>query len=565
MERNPPTSPITLGRRAVIGLAAMALATAVCSGTEAVAAPSSTTGQASADVVRFMTYNIHHGEGVDGRLDLARIADVIRAQNVDLVALQEVDKGTERTGRRDFPAELAALTGMTCVFGKNIDLQGGEYGNAVLSRFPIKRWWKSPLRMLHDGEQRGALQVVVDVRGRELLFVSTHLDHRGDDAERVDSVAQIRGIIAGSGSLPIVIGGDFNDTPGSRMYAGMADLFEDPWATAGSGSGFTIPSVAPTKRIDYLWIRKGSGLVPTGMLVPATQASDHLPVVLEAAVVGPASAQGVASVSLRERVDALIRESGAEVAVAFATLDGRDALMLNEHTVFHAASTMKVPVMVELYRQAATGTLSLDDRIPVVNSFKSVVDGSPYTLSVGDDSDGDIYKAIGSERSYRELCEVMITVSSNLATNVLIDRLGAERVASTMATIGAQEMVVRRGVEDNKAFEAGLNNTATAHGLFTVLMAIARSQAVSPAASGEMIEVLKRQKFRDGIPAGLPPGTPVGHKTGTITKIHHDGGIVFVPRPYVVVVMTRGFADEKTSDTLISAISKAVFESLGRQ
>jgi beta-lactamase class A len=278
----------------------------------------------------------------------------------------------------------------------------------------------------------------------------------------------------------------------------------------------------------------------------------------------PAVGQPLPPGGLQAHVERLVRDSGADAAVAFGTVDGRETLMLNEHMVFHAASTMKVPVMVELYRQAAAGTLSLDNRIPIVNSFKSVVDGSPYTLSVGDDSDGDIYKAIGSERSYRELCEVMITASSNLATNVLIDRLGAERVAATMAAYGAQEMVVRRGVEDNKAFDAGLNNTATAHGFFTILMAIARSQAVSPQASAEMIEVLKRQKFRSGIPAGLPPGTPVGHKTGTITKIHHDGGIVFAPRPYVLVVMTRGFADEKTSDTLIAALSKAVYERLGR-
>lgn len=278
-----PASPVSLDRRAFLRVAAAALTTVVGSGRSTEAAPSSATGLMSADALRFMTYNIHHGEGIDGRLDLARIADVIRAQNVDLVALQEVDKGTERTGRRDFPAELAALTGMTCVFGKNLDFQGGEYGNAVLSRFPIKRWWKSPLRMLHDGEQRGALQVVVDVRGRELLFVSTHLDHRADDAERVDSVAQIRGLIAGSGSLPIVIGGDFNDTPGSRMYAGMAEMFDDPWTAVGSGDGFTIPSTGPKSRIDYLWIRKAAGLVPKGMIVLPTEASDHLPVVLDAA------------------------------------------------------------------------------------------------------------------------------------------------------------------------------------------------------------------------------------------------------------------------------------------
>ncbi len=279
---------------------------------------------------------------------------------------------------------------------------------------------------------------------------------------------------------------------------------------------------------------------------------------------GVLGAQQDAPVDLRTRVEALTRASGAEVAVAFATLDGRDTLMLEAHTVFHAASTMKVPVMVELFRQASAGALALDDRIPVVNTFRSVVDGSPYSLSVGDDSDGDIYKAIGTERRYRDLCEAMITVSSNLATNVLIDRLGADRVAATMATYGAQEMVVRRGVEDNKAFERGLNNTATAHGFFTILMAIARGQAVSPAASAEMVEILKRQTFRAGLPAGVPTGTAVAHKTGTITRIHHDGGIVFAPRPYVLVVLTRGFADEKTSDTLIAAVSRAVYESVVR-
>lgn len=280
------------------------------------------------------------------------------------------------------------------------------------------------------------------------------------------------------------------------------------------------------------------------------------------AMAAPAPGQDPPAPSLRTRVDALVRESGAEVAVAFGTLDGRDTLMLNEDLVVHAASTMKVPVMVELFRQAASGAFSLDARIPVVNQFKSVVDASPYTLSVDDDSDGDIYKAIGADRAYRELCEAMITVSSNLATNILIDRLGAEKVATTMRAYGADGMVVRRGVEDNKAFDKGLNNTATARGYYTILMAIARGQAVSPSASAEMVEVLKRQKFRDGIPAGVPAGVAVAHKTGTITKIHHDGGIVFASRPYVLVVLTRGFADEKTSDGVIATISRTVYEGI---
>jgi beta-lactamase class A len=243
------------------------------------------------------------------------------------------------------------------------------------------------------------------------------------------------------------------------------------------------------------------------------------------------------------------------VAVAFRTVDGRDEVMIDADEEFHAASTMKVPVMVELFRQAAAGTLSLDDRVTVVNEFRSVVDGSPYSLRVGDDSDADIYAAVGTPRTYRQLCEAMITVSSNLATNLLVTRLGAEAVQQTMGRYGAGGMRVRRGVEDGKAFRAGLNNTATARAYAAILAAIAKGETVSAAASAEMVEILKRQKFRAGIPAGLPPDVPVGNKTGTITRIHHDGAIVLGPRPYVLVVLTRGFADEKSSDALIARIT----------
>jgi len=214
------------------------------------------------------------------------------------------------------------------------------------------------------------------------------------------------------------------------------------------------------------------------------------------------------------------------------------------------------------FKQAAAGRLSLDDRIPVVNQFKSVVDGSPYALTRDDDSDAEIYKAIGTQRSYRELCEAMIAVSSNLATNLLIDRLGAERVFETMRSYGAEGMLVRRGVEDDKAFERGLNNTATARGFHAILAAIGRREVVSADASAEMIAILKRQTFRNGIPAGLPPEMAVAHKTGTITKVHHDGGIVFATRPYVLVVLTRGFADEKSSDALIAGVSKLVYDTV---
>ena len=263
---------------------------------------------------------------------------------------------------------------------------------------------------------------------------------------------------------------------------------------------------------------------------------------------------------LEKRLRALIQPSGAEVAVAFRTLDGTSELLIDPDKPFHAASTMKVPVMIELFRQAQQGSIELDDALPVRNDFKSIVDGSPYQLSVGDDSDREVYANVGKTMTLRRLNEVMITVSSNFATNLLIEKLGVDNVRKTVARLGAEGMQVLRGVEDSKAFAAGKNNSTTARGLLVLLEKLGRSEAVSGQRDAEMIEVLKRQKFNDAIPAGVPPGTPVAHKTGSITRIHHDAGIVYGQKPYVLVVLTRGIQDQKVSAPLIAAISKAVWE-----
>lgn len=230
---------------------------------------------------RVMTFNIHHGEGTDGRVDLERVAGVIERERADVVALQEVDRGVRRTQGRDLPKELAALTGMTCVFSNNFHFQGGEYGNAVLTRFPVERWTNTHLRMLRPGEQRGVLQVVLNVRGRSLLLLATHLDYRADDAERLQSVAQLAEIVRADRGLPMLAAGDFNDVPGSRTYRALTNLFEDVWPQVGEGPGFTYPSAAPGKRIDYLWISKGAPFRATRAWVPATDASDHRPLVAE--------------------------------------------------------------------------------------------------------------------------------------------------------------------------------------------------------------------------------------------------------------------------------------------
>ena len=232
-------------------------------------------------ILRVMTYNIHHGEGLDGKVDLLRIAQLIKEQGADLVGLQEVDKGVERTQRRDFPAELAALTGMTCVFNNNYHFQGGEYGNAVLTKFPVKHWANRHYQMLRPGEQRGILQVVLDVHGRELVFLNTHIDFRSDDSERWANTGEIEALAQEYRGKPMIIVGDFNDTPESRVCRRIAATFNDTWTLIGQGEGWTIPAAAPRQRIDYLWITRGKSLVPLKAWVPQTDASDHLPVVAE--------------------------------------------------------------------------------------------------------------------------------------------------------------------------------------------------------------------------------------------------------------------------------------------
>jgi beta-lactamase class A len=262
--------------------------------------------------------------------------------------------------------------------------------------------------------------------------------------------------------------------------------------------------------------------------------------------------------------DAIRSSSGAEVAVVYRTLDGRGEVLIDPDKSFHAASTMKVPVMIELFRQASAGTLRLDDPHPIRNEFKSIVDGSAYKLSEGADSDKAIYAAVGKTLTLRQLCEAMITVSSNFATNLLIEKLGVENVRQTVTRLGADGMQVLRGVEDQKAFDKGMNNTTTARGLLVLLEKLALGKAVNPKADAEMVEVLKRQKFNDAIPAGLPAGTPVAHKTGSITRIQHDAGVVYAERPYTVVLLVGGIQDEKESKALIAKLSKIIYERGGQ-
>ena len=265
---------------------------------------------------------------------------------------------------------------------------------------------------------------------------------------------------------------------------------------------------------------------------------------------------------LQGRIQKLVAASGAEVAVAMRTLDGKQELFIDPDKPFHAASTMKVPIMIELFRQARAGTLTLDEQLPIRNEFHSIVDGSVYQLSVGDDSDAEVYKNVGKTMSLRDLCEAMITVSSNFAANLLIERVGADNVRRTVHRLGADGMVVLRGVEDQKAFDNGMNNETTARALEVLLTRIAEGTAVGAKADAEMVAILKGQTFHDAIPAGLPDGTVVAHKTGNITRIHHDAAIVYGPEPFVLVVLVRGIEDQKASGALIASISREIWNAV---
>ena len=229
---------------------------------------------------RVLTYNIHHGEGIDKKIDLQRIADLINREKADIVGLQEVDRGVERTARRDLPAELAQLTGMTVYFDRNIIHQGGDYGNAVLTRFPIKSAKNTHYKMLREGEQRGVQQMVLNVRGRDVLFMNTHIDFRPDDSERLSNAAELEQIVAAAGKMPVIICGDFNTSPGSPTHQKIKGYLSDAWELVGEGNGFTIPVEDPRKRIDYIWISEPS-VEPVKMEVLHSIASDHLPVLGE--------------------------------------------------------------------------------------------------------------------------------------------------------------------------------------------------------------------------------------------------------------------------------------------
>jgi len=262
-----------------------------------------------------------------------------------------------------------------------------------------------------------------------------------------------------------------------------------------------------------------------------------------------------------EIISELIQQSGAEVGLAARQVATGKEILIRPDQSFHPASIIKVGVMMETFRQARQGLFLLDDQLLIKNKFVSIADGSLYALSVEDDSEKNLYEHIGEAFPIRELIFRMITISSNLATNLLVERVTPQRTTQFMRELGTNDVIVRRGVEDNKAFRLGLNNAATARGLMRILLKLAKREVVSLQDSDEMIKILLQQKFNEMIPAQLPANVRVAHKTGWNDDLYHDAGIIFPPsqKPFVLVILTRGCKSETDPHALVASLARVIY------
>lgn len=252
----------------------------------------------------------------------------------------------------------------------------------------------------------------------------------------------------------------------------------------------------------------------------------------------------------KQLTDTLSQVKG-NFALAFKDLQTGEEILINERRMFHAASTMKTPVMIEVFKQAKAGKFALEDSVPIKTTFNSIVD-STFSLSPKSDSDTTLYGA--TKATIADLTRMMIIRSSNLATNILIEIVGAKNVTQSMRELGADSIQVLRGVEDGKAFRAGLNNKVTAYDLMLVFTSIVDDEQV--------VNVLLDQEFNEIIPAKLPKDVKVAHKTGWITGLHHDSALIMLPdgRKYVLVLLSDSLEDEDAGVKVMATASKMVYD-----
>ncbi|WP_126974235.1 serine hydrolase [Gynurincola endophyticus] len=261
-------------------------------------------------------------------------------------------------------------------------------------------------------------------------------------------------------------------------------------------------------------------------------------------------------------IQQILDTAQGQFAVAYKNLTTGETVFFNEDSVFHAASTMKTPIMVELYRNVSDGKFTMNDSVLIKNEFTSIVDGSIYQLDSTADSEKSLYQRVGTSTTLYELTKEMIITSSNLATNILIEWVKPEAIKQTLAAAGIEDVKVLRGVEDGKAYRAGLNNTTTARGMMLFFEALYENKFTTEAYTKEMIDILGEQKFNEIIPAHLPDNVKVIHKTGSITGVVHDAGVVILPdgTSYCLVLLSKKLEDSEKGKATLANISKILYE-----
>jgi beta-lactamase class A len=267
--------------------------------------------------------------------------------------------------------------------------------------------------------------------------------------------------------------------------------------------------------------------------------------------------------TLRDTVLRIGEEANASaIAVAAYDFEHHTTWSLNSSRWFHAASTIKVPVLLAVYEAIEQHRFAPYSRVHVRNRFVSIVNGRAFRVSQGSDANAEVHAAIGRMLTVHELAEHMIVTSSNLATNLLLDLVGVEAARAALARLHLGGIDLQRGVDDEGAWEAGINNRVTAAGLCDALRLIEEGKAISPEASQAMLDILHQQRFKSGIPAGLPEDARVAHKTGEISTVAHDAGIVYLNGrdAYVVVILTEWAPEVNGRQDTIARISRAVYE-----
>jgi len=260
----------------------------------------------------------------------------------------------------------------------------------------------------------------------------------------------------------------------------------------------------------------------------------------------------------RAQIEQIIQQSHADVSVAFRSLDGKQQLFIKANEPFPAAaSIIQIPVMMELYAQAQSGELRLTDAIVVHNSFRSLVDGTPFQLDSKTDPDRELYGQMGKPVSLRDLCEHMVAHNSSLAADLLIEKLGVDRIRERIAALHIDRMDLARAIEPAEANQKGPNNATTARSVLELLWTLAKRQESGDDSSKEMIGMLARAALQQPPTAGMP-ADPRDAQSLQVAGTGQQSMIVYGPHPYVVVILASGITNPVASAALMGQIENAL-------